>query len=314
MQVLITGGAGFIGSHCVEAALAQGWRVRVLDDLSAGKMANLEAAQALAGDRLEVRIGDIRDAPTVRSALTDCDAVLHLAAQVSVRASVDDPAHSATRNVLGFVNLADQASRQRVSRVVYASSAAVYGMPVSLPLDETSPTAPISPYGLEKLIDEQYAALFGALHGLSSLGLRFFNVYGPRQDPRSPYAGVIGKFCDALARDEPLTIYGDGRQTRDFIYVGDVAQACMAALQSRVDGVVAVGTGRSVDLLALVAALERVSSRRARLRFEAPQAGDIRESACRPAALQRHLGVVAATSLESGLEQLWRWSNGCEAA
>ena len=179
MNVLITGGAGFIGSHTVEALLAIGARVVVLDDFSNGRRANLPGAH----ERLTVIEGDIRDLATVRAAIAGASHVLHLAAQVSVPASIADPLESCRQNVLGFVTVLEAARGAEARRVVFASSAAVYGMPRDLPLTEDSPLAPISPYGLEKSIDEQYGRLYTELYGFSTLGLRFFNVYGPRQDP-----------------------------------------------------------------------------------------------------------------------------------
>jgi UDP-glucose 4-epimerase len=300
VRALVTGGAGFIGSHSVEALLAAGAEVVVLDNFSGGKRANLPAAT----QRLTVVEGDVRDPGAIARAIAGATHVLHLAAQVSVRASVEDPPNSCSQNVLGFVNVLDAARRAGVKRVAYASSAAVYGTPRELPLTEASPTAPISPYGLEKLIDEQYAALFGELYGLATLGLRYFNVYGPRQDPRSQYAGVISRFAEAIAEGSPLTVFGDGGQTRDFVFVGDVARANVAALSANATGIANIGTGTSVTLLELVAALERVSGRRADQRFADPVAGDIRNSSMTPARMIEIIGAVAPTSLDTGLRAL----------
>ena len=199
MFVLVTGGAGFIGSHSVDALLAQGARVRVLDDLSTGSLDNLRHVR----DRIELIEGDIRDPLCVARALQGITPVLHLAALVSVPASIEAPVHSHSINSLGFIQVLDAARLAGVERMVYASSAAVYGVPAHLPLNDASPVAPMSPYGLEKLVNDQYAALYGELYGLSSLGLRFFNVYGPRQDPKSPYSGVISIFSDRLRRHVP---------------------------------------------------------------------------------------------------------------
>ncbi|MCU0805498.1 MAG: NAD-dependent epimerase/dehydratase family protein [Burkholderiales bacterium] len=300
MRVLVTGGAGFIGSHSVEALLAAGAQVVVLDNFSAGKRANLPQADG----RLAVVEGDIRDPGAIARAIDGATHVLHLAAQISVRASVDDPANSCAQNVLGFVNVLDAARRAGVKRVAYASSAAVYGTPRELPLTESSPTGPISPYGLEKLVDEQYAALFLELYGLPTLGLRYFNVYGPRQDPRSQYAGVISRFADAIAANGALTIFGDGRQTRDFVFVRDIARANVAALRSDRTGFANIGTGTSVTLLELVDALERVSGHKADRRFAGAVAGDIRDSAMRPTRMLEIVGDAVPTSLDAGLAAL----------
>lgn len=299
MHVLVTGGAGFIGSHSVEALLEAGARVTVLDNFSSGRKANLPKHAALA-----IVEGDIRDAAAVGGAAADATHVLHLAAQVSVRASVDDPVGSAGHNVSGFLNVLNAVRARPGTRLVYASSAAVYGAPRSLPLDEGSPCEPSSPYGLEKLIDDQYAGLFGSLYGVSALGLRYFNVYGPRQDPASPYAGVISRFAARLQRGEPLTVFGDGAQTRDFVFVRDVAQANLAALRSGETGVVNVGTGRSVTLLELIDALARCAGCTPEVRFDPPAPGDIRHSAMQPGRLMTALGFVPATSLQAGLAAL----------
>ncbi len=259
-QILVTGGAGFIGTRTVQALLADGVRVRVLDNLSNGKRSSLDQA-ALIDGRLALQVGDVRDAGAVNTAVAGCDAVLHLAAQVSVQRSVAEPVESSSHNLTGFLNVLDAVRRHRVPRMVYASSAAIYGVPESLPLDETARPQPLSPYGLEKFINEQYAALYATLHGVSSVGMRYFNVYGPGQDPSSPYAGVISKFADGLEAGTPLRVFGDGSQTRDFVYVDDVAQANVRALQADVQGVLNVGTGQSVSLLQLIDAMAEAFGR-----------------------------------------------------
>ncbi|MCJ0765432.1 NAD-dependent epimerase/dehydratase family protein [Variovorax terrae] len=302
-RVLITGGAGFIGSHSAEALLAQGVQVRVLDNLSSGRRDRLPA-DALADGRLTLLEGDVRDARAVDAAVQGCDAVLHLAAQVSVQSSVAEPVASSSHNVTGFLNVIDAVRRLQVPRLVYASSAAVYGAPASLPLDEASVPLPLSPYGLEKFINDQYAALYRTLYGVSAIGMRYFNVYGPRQDPRSSYAGVISKFADGLESGAVLRVFGDGSQTRDFVYVGDVAEANRRALASGVQGVLNVGTGRSVSLLELIEAMTEAFGRPAQVRHEAPAAGDVLHSATTPARLQQALDYRPGTSLVQGLRAL----------
>ena len=230
--------------------------------------------------------------------------MLHLAAQVSVRASVEDPPGSAQHNVLGFVNVLDAARRAGVKRVVYASSASAFGDPGELPLSESSPLAPLSPYGLEKSCNEQYAALFKQIFGLSALGLRYFNVYGPRQDPASPYTGVINKFADRLRAGQPLTVFGDGGQTRDFIFVKDVARVNVAALAGMQDGALCVGTGHSTSLLGLIAALAACAGRTPQIRHATPVVGDIRHSAMTPARLHDWFGIRDMTPLAEGLKSL----------
>jgi UDP-glucose 4-epimerase len=299
--VLVTGGAGFIGSHSVDHLLAAGRRVRVLDNFSGGKRTNLAAHPAL-----EVMQGDIRDPVAVERAVQGVGGVLHLAAQVSVATSVEDPVGSGANNIAGFVNVLDAARRAGVLRFVYASSAAVYGIPQSLPLSEAAPVAPLSPYGLEKSVNDQYAALYRELYGMSTLGLRYFNVYGPRQDPSSPYSGVISVFARRLREGQGLTVNGDGLQTRDFIYVGDVARANAAALASRIDGVCNVATGRSVTLLQLIEALAAVAGATPHVAHGPPRAGDIRDSAADNRRLREQLGIDGYTSLRDGLAELWR--------
>ncbi|MBB5019881.1 UDP-glucose 4-epimerase [Chitinivorax tropicus] len=298
-MILVTGGAGFIGSHSVDALLSAGFSVRVLDNLSSGKLDNLPKHP-----RLSFVQADISDAAAVDAAMDGVEAVLHLAAQVSVQASIESPAFSAQSNIAGFINVIEAARKHGVKRLVYASSAAVYGTPAQLPLDETSPTRPLSPYGLEKLINDQYAALYRELHGFSSLGMRYFNVYGPRQDPRSPYAGVISRFIDRLQQQAPLTVFGDGGQTRDFIFVKDVAKANLAALQSSLQGVCNIGTGRSVTLLQMIDSLGQAASRGLQVDHQPARDGDIRESATQVTRMNQSLGVVASVGLIDGLKEL----------
>ncbi len=300
MRVMVTGGAGFIGSHSVEALLADGAHVVVLDNLSSGRRGKLPDH-----DRLRLIEGDIRDRAAVAAAIKGCTHVLNLAAQVSVRLSFEAPPTSAQHNVLGFVNVLDCARHEGVERVVYASSASAYGDPAELPLTETSPAVPLSPYGLDKLVNEQQAALFGRLFGSSTMGLRYFNAYGPRQDPESPYAGVISRFAAAIRSDAPLTVFGDGKQTRDFIFVKDIAQTNLAALHSRENGICNVGTGRSVTLLELIDALAQCIGRAPRVRHAEPQVGDIRHSAVTPARMRKWFPEVDPVALGAGLPSLF---------
>lgn len=298
--VLVVGGAGFIGSHTVEALLAQGYRVRVLDDLSSGKVENLPPRHP----QLELIVGDVRDGDTVQRAMHGIKGCIHLAAQVSAARSVEDPHGSAQRNIVGFINTIEAVRAERVPRLVYASSAAVYGESQNLPLDEDEPLRPTNPYGLEKQVDELYAGLYARLHGLNSIGLRYFNVYGPRQDPSSPYSGVISRFMQNLSAGQALTVFGDGHQTRDFIYVGDVAQANVRALAADSRGVCNVATGQRIDLLRLVEILDDCLGRGAELRFEPARAGDIRHSCGSNARLRQQLAFTPQQSIEQGLAEL----------
>ena len=304
-NILITGGAGFIGSHTAEALLARGIQVRVLDNFSNGKLTNLPAA-ALANGQLSVMNGDVRDAATVDAAVQGMDAVLHLAAQVSVQRSVAEPVTSSGHNITGYLHVIDAVRRHQVPRLVYASSAAVYGIPKNLPLSEDVTPQPLSPYGLEKLINDQYADLFRALYGVSSVGMRYFNVYGPRQDPASPYAGVISKFASGLQTGTPLRVFGDGSQTRDFGYVGDVAQANVRALEANVQGVLNVGTGLTVSLLQLIQAMAQAFAATPQVRHEAAAHGDIPHSATTTTRLAQALAWQPSTTLQDGLGALAR--------
>jgi len=224
---LITGGAGFIGSHLVEALIERGERVRVLDDFSTGRRENLAAV----ADHIELLEGDVADPEIAERAVAGCDYVLHLAAIASVQASLKAPRHTHRVNVDGTLNVLDAAQRAGVRRVVFASSAAVYGDHTALPLREELPPRPLSPYAASKAVGEAYCCAFHASYSLPTVALRFFNVYGPRQDPASPYSGVISIFAARMARGECPVIYGDGKQTRDFVYVADVVRAMLLAYE-----------------------------------------------------------------------------------
>lgn len=302
MHVLVTGGAGFIGSHSVEHLLEANISVRVLDNFSSGSRQNLPAHSLL-----EIQDGDIRDKDAVYKAMEDITHVLHLAAQVSVQASVDDPLESCSTNIGGFVNVLQAARVFRVQRMVYASSAAVYGRPQRLPLSETDLPQPCSPYGLEKYVNDQYAALFTNEFGLSLLGLRYFNVYGPRQDPNSPYAGVISKFISMIEQHQPLSVFGDGAQTRDFIFVKDVAKANVQALQSEMTEVCNVATGTSLSLLRLIEVLSECVQQPLKVVHQPAQAGDILFSEAAISRLHLLMPNQDSTDLNKGLTALLQY-------
>jgi UDP-glucose 4-epimerase len=299
--VLVTGGAGFIGSHTVERLLGLCIPVRCLDNLSRGKLSNLDLANPL----LEFVEGDVRDQLLVGRVMSGITHVVHLAAQVFVAVSVEDPPASASHNIMGFVNVLDAARKAGVKRLVYASSAAVYGAPAELPLKETAPLAPLSPYGLEKRINEDYAAMFNKLFGFSSLGLRFFNVFGLRQDPSSPYCGVISRFVQQIIGRHPIILYGSGEQTRDFIYVSDVAGAIATALVSCYTGVCNVGRGEPVSLLQLIDTLAEIAGYCPEVSHRPPRQGDIQRSFCDPGLLRKELGVIPAVGFAEGLKLLY---------
>lgn len=303
-KVLITGGAGFIGSHTADLLLSMGIPVRVLDNLSSGYRENLPEE----GSNFEFVEGDIQDSKVVDHCMQGVSHCLHLAAQVSVVASLEDPEFSAQQNIVGFINVLDAGRRHNIHRLVYASSAAVYGTPSEIPLPENAEKTQLSPYGLEKQVNEQYAQLYNTLYDVSSIGQRFFNVYGPRQDPKSPYAGVIALFVDRITQAKPLTIYGDGQQTRDFIYVADVAAANVAALNSSKQGACNIATGRQISLLDLTGVLGKISGNTPELAFDSPREGDIVHSLAVTDVMNKSLGVTAETDLETGLRQLIEYS------
>jgi UDP-glucose 4-epimerase len=299
-KVLITGGAGFIGSHTVDLIVKNNIPVRVYDNFSSGKRSNLPTSNPL----VEIVEADITDYESLSAAMQGVTHCLHLAAQVSVVASLEDPPGSAMNNIMGFINILTAAHTNALERLVFASSAAIYGEPESLPLEEEVSKLPLSPYGLEKQINEDYADLYHRLYQMSSLGMRYFNVYGPRQDPRSPYAGVIAKFADCINEGRNLTVFGDGEQSRDFVYVGDVARTNFAALQSNLTGACNVGTSNKTSLLDLISVLSKVAGKTSEIDFASTQTGDIRDSLADVSRMNTQLGVVAETTLEAGLSTL----------
>jgi len=304
-SILVTGGAGFIGSHSVDLLLQEGFKVRVLDNLSSGKRLNLP----LSHPNLELQIGDVACIDDVSMAMHGMDRCLHLAAQVSVAVSIENPALSCQQNILGFSCVMQAAVEHGIKRLVYASSAAVYGDPLCLPIDESAILAPISPYGLEKKVNEQYAELAQSLYGLSSFGLRYFNVYGPRQDPSSSYAGVISIFMERMQQGQSITVYGDGLQSRDFIYVGDVARANVAALLGSSAGVANVATGNSITLLNLIDIIASFSDK-VDVHFAEQREGDIRLSSASVALMSKVFDFSATVLPEQGLQKLWNVSYG----
>ena len=295
---LVTGGAGFIGSHLADALLADGHRVRILDDLSSGRRANLPAA----ADFVE---GDVRDPEMIERLIADAAGVYHLAAIASVERSREAWLATHTVNLTGQVTVLEAVRRARHGRipVVYASSAAVYGDNAHLPLSETEPGAPLTAYGADKLGCELHARIGAIVHGLATVGLRFFNVYGPRQDPGSPYSGVVSIFCRRLARGEPLDIYGDGNQERDFIYVGDVVGLLVKAMGAAAAGaeIYNVCTGRGTSVRSLAQALGAVRGAEPTLRYLPARAGDIARSIGDPRRAQARYGWTAETPLSAGL-------------
>ena len=296
---LVTGGCGFIGSHLADALVAAGHRVRILDDLSTGRRKNAPAAA-------EIVVGDVADAATVRSAMAGMDGCYHLAAIASVQRSNEDWAGTHRVNLTGTINVFDAARAARPGGpipVVYISSAAVYGDNDAVPLAEDAATRPLTAYGADKLGCELHARVAYEVHGVPTAGFRFFNIYGPRQDPKSPYSGVISIFVDRLRDGKPVEIHGDGEQTRDFVYVGDAVRFMVAGMKSlpAAPELFNVCRGEGTSINALARTLARVAGKTADLRHGAPRAGDIRRSVGNPAHARAVLGIVAETPVEDGL-------------
>ena len=299
MRILLTGGCGFIGSHLVESLERDGHDVRVLDDLSIGKRENLSASA-------ELLVGDVADAALVRRAMDGVGGCFHLAAIASVERGNLDWLGAHRANLTGTIAVFDAARRLGVTGVpvVYASSAAVFGDTPDMPLTEASPVRPLSAYGADKLGCELHARVAGLVHGVPTAGLRFFNVYGPRQDPKSPYSGVISIFCDRLGARRPITIFGDGLQTRDFVYVADVVaslRAAMGSLTGVKTSLYNVCTGRSTSVVDLAHTIAGLCGIDADITFVPPRAGEIRVSLGSPERLKTELGVDCRTEIADGL-------------
>jgi dTDP-glucose 4,6-dehydratase len=304
MRILVTGGAGFIGSHIVEEFLAEGASVRVLDNFSSGRRTNLENLHG----NPEILEGDLRDEETVQAAVRDVELVFHLAAFISVPQSMLDPETCFAVNVGGTVSLLEAARQAGVRKVVLSSSTAVYGNPERNPTDEETPLKPLSPYALSKQVNELYARLYSQTFDLPVVALRYFNVYGPRQRPDSDYAAAIPIFVRQLVAGETITIFGDGKQSRDFVFVKDVVRANRLAAESEAAGeAYNVCTGRETTLLDLLEELSEISPRQPEVRFTAPRAGDVYRSAGDPTKAAAELGFRAGVSLAEGLAKTVEW-------
>jgi len=307
---LVTGGAGFIGSHLAEALVGRGERVRVVDSLVTGNRRNLAHLQGI--DFIE---GDLAEFDVARSAVEGVDFVLHQAAIPSVPRSVKDPMTSHRANVDASLNVLTASRDAGVKRLVYAGSSSAYGNAPTLPKVETMPAAPLSPYALQKFVSEQYCQLFTRLYGLETVTTRYFNVFGPRQDPSSPYSGVISLFIRALAEGHQPTIYGDGEQTRDFTYVTNVVDGVLCACQApdASGEVINVATGGRVSLNQLFRAVRDLMGATVEPLYAAVRQGDVRDSQADIQKAGALLGYQPAVSFEAGLAKTIEWYRAAQA-
>ncbi|ROL76450.1 NAD-dependent dehydratase [Pseudomonas chlororaphis] len=301
--ILITGGAGFIGSHLTDALLAKGYSVRILDDLSTGKPGNLP----LDNPRVELIQGDVADAALVARAMSGCRAVAHLAAVASVQASVDDPVRTHQSNFIGTLNVCEAMRQAGVKRVLFASSAAVYGNNgEGESIDEDTPKAPLTPYASDKLASEYYLDFYRRQHGLEPAIFRFFNIFGPRQDPSSPYSGVISIFCERAQKGLPITVFGDGEQTRDFMYVEDLVDVLVQSLETpQLEvGAVNVGLNQATTLKQLLEVLGEVVGQLPPISYGPARSGDIRHSRANNQRLLQRFKLPEPTPMSVGLARL----------
>src|SRR5271168_1024295 len=305
MRYLVTGGAGFIGSNIVDELVRRGQGVVVLDDLSSGKEENLRSA----GSKIEFRRGSITELADVQAAASGVDYVIHLAARTSVPRSVVDPIETNRINIDGTLNVLVAAKELKAKRVVFAASSSAYGETPTLPKVETMPPMPISPYGVTKYVGELYAQTFGRCYGLENVSLRYFNIFGPRQDPGSPYSGVLAKFCAAFLEETQPVIFGDGEHTRDFTYVENAVQANLLACEApNVTGkVFNVGTGRRFTLNETIELLSKISGTPLKAKCDPPREGDIRDSQADISQAHDFLGYDPLVSFEEGLRRTFEW-------
>jgi UDP-glucose 4-epimerase len=311
MRFVVTGGAGFIGSNTVDELIRRGHSVVVLDDLSAGKEENLAEVR----NKISFIKGSITDLDTVRKAMQEADYVLHLAARTSVPRSVKDPIETNRINVDGTLNVLVAARDAKVKRIVFAASSSAYGETPTLPKVETMQPQPISPYGVTKFVGELYAQTFGRVYGLENVSLRYFNVFGPRQDPNSPYSGVLSKFCTAFLEGTDPVVFGDGEQSRDFTYIENVVQANLLACEApNVSGrVFNVGTGSRFTLNQTLDLLRKISGKNLEAKYEPPREGDIRDSQADITQSRELLGYDPAVAFKEGLERTFDWYREVQA-
>jgi nucleoside-diphosphate-sugar epimerase len=305
MRALVTGGAGFIGSHIAQRLVEIGPEVVVLDNFFTGSRTNL----ASIADRIRLVEGDVRNLATVEECAARCEVIFHEAAIVSVPLSVERPQESHDVNIQGTLNVLQAARNAKTRRIVFASSAAIYGEEPTLPKSEAMRPEPMSPYGVEKIAGEHYLATWSKLFAVETVALRYFNVFGPRQDPRSPYSGVISIFVDRILGGRSIMFFGDGSQCRDFVYVDNVVDAnILAATRDGVSGrAYNVGCGKRTTLLELASLLERAAGRSVERSFAEPRAGDIKESVADIARARAELGYAPVVDVDDGLDRLVRY-------
>jgi nucleoside-diphosphate-sugar epimerase len=305
MRYLVTGGAGFIGSNTVDELVRRGHGVVVLDDLSSGKEDNLAEVRS----KITFMKGSITDIEAVQKAMVQADYVIHLAARTSVPRSVKDPVDTNRINVDGTLNVLVAARDNKVKRVVFAASSSAYGDTPTLPKSEDMQPVPISPYGVSKYVGELYAQTFGRCYGLENVCLRYFNIFGPRQDPDSPYSGVLSRFSTAFLHSTPAVVFGDGEQTRDFTYVENAVQANILACEapSATGRTFNIGTGHAISLNQVLQMLQKASGKTLDTKYEPAREADIRDSIADIRLAKEFLGYEPVVLFEEGLERTYTW-------
>jgi nucleoside-diphosphate-sugar epimerase len=305
MRYLVTGGAGFIGSNIVDDLVRRGQQVVVLDDLSAGKESNLSDVR----EKIDLRIGSITDLATVQSACHGADYVIHLAARTSVPRSVENPIETNHINIDGTLNVLVAARDAKVRRLVYAASSSAYGETPTLPKIEAMPPDPISPYGITKFVGELYARVFGRVYGLENVCIRYFNVFGPRQDPSSQYSGVLSRFMLAVIQGQSPVVYGDGEQSRDFTFIENIVDETLRACEAKSASGMAFngGTGARITLNQVLKLLEKITVKKIQAKYDPPRTGDIRDSQADISLARKVLGYEPRVHFEEGLQRTWQW-------
>jgi UDP-glucose 4-epimerase len=305
MRYLVTGGAGFIGSNIVDELVRRGHQVIVLDDLSSGSEQNLAGVRS----KIDFRAGTVTDLKDLQAACHGVDYVIHLAARTSVPRSVKDPLETNYVNIDGTLNTLVAARDAKVRRFVFAASSSAYGETPELPKLESMQPQPISPYGVTKYVGELYGQVFGRVYGLENASIRYFNVFGPRQDPTSQYSGVLSRFMLALIEGKPPVIYGDGEQSRDFTYIENIVDETLRACEApSASGMVFNGgTGARITLNQVLQLLEKIAGRKIQAQYDPPRTGDIRDSQADINLARKVLGYKPIVQFEEGLRRTWEW-------